>query len=67
MNDESNHHRQPLSDGGDDKSTNISRVDRKKHEAWHTLFQNYDPIHIANLINVYWLDPRYRMEVRKVR
>jgi hypothetical protein len=61
------HHRKPSSLGGGNESRNITRVNRKQHMAWHRLFQNWTPEDIAEVINDMWLDPNYKMEVRRIR
>jgi hypothetical protein len=53
------HHRKPRSLGGQTTDRNISMLEQKKHEAWHTLFQNYQPHEIAYLINLHYLDPDF--------
>lgn len=55
----SKHHRKPRSIGGTNDSKNISMVNEKMHNAWHTLFKNKTPCEIAILINKYWLDPDF--------
>lgn len=55
------HHRKPRSKGGKDYDSNISIVPSNKHEAWHLLFSNKDPIEIAQIINQVWLDKDYHM------
>ena len=57
---ESLHHRCPQSLGGQKTKENISVVDIKKHECWHTLFANMTPYEIAKVINSVWLDPSYQ-------
>jgi hypothetical protein len=59
----SKHHRRPRSLGGSDHSRNISRVSVTQHQAWHTLFQNYPPEKIAQIITDVWLDPDYEIVV----
>jgi hypothetical protein len=55
----SRHHRRPRSLGGTNEKSNISRVSITEHQAWHTLFQNFEPHVIAEIINNVWLDPDY--------
>ena len=55
----SRHHRKPVSLGGKDIPANISIVDCKSHEAWHTLFANNNPYVICDIINKIWLDPSF--------
>ncbi|MEZ4114386.1 MAG: hypothetical protein R3B65_03020 [Candidatus Paceibacterota bacterium] len=47
----------------EDRQGNIQRVDRKKHEAWHTLFPGYMTAHQIVELNRYWIDPRYRVTI----
>lgn len=61
------HHRRPKSLGGPDSSRNTIKVNRKDHMAWHRLFRNLSPEDIAEEINLVWLDPDYKFEVRRVR
>jgi hypothetical protein len=61
----STHHRKPRSLGGDDNPRNLSIVQRKMHEAWHLMFQNYEPQRIANIINESWIDPDFELVVRR--
>ena len=58
------HHRRPRSKGGDGKPDNISEVTRTQHEAWHTLFDNFDPQKICQIINDVWIDKRYKFECK---
>ena len=54
------HHRKPTSIGGrrhDPK--NHSWLHRNKHQAWHTLFENYGAQAICGLINRDYLDTDY--------
>jgi hypothetical protein len=47
-----------------DPPGNIARVDKKLHEAWHTVFPGYMTPHaISEEINENWIDPRYKMLV----
>jgi hypothetical protein len=59
------HHRIPQSKGGSNESWNISYVDRKMHQAYHTLFGNKDPEEVARLLNRFWIDPRVEFLVVK--
>lgn len=62
----SRHHRKPRSTGGTDDAENISVITRTQHEAWHTLFANYSPERIAEIINTIFLDPAFEfVAVRK--
>ena len=58
-NHDTKHHRKPRSLGGKTTERNISILSQTKHEAWHTLFQNYSPNEIAYLINTIYLDPDF--------
>ena len=53
------HHRRPRSQGGKSTKGNLIRVDERKHHAWHTLFDNYTPDRIVDIINNTWIDTRY--------
>lgn len=55
------HHRNPRSTGGDNRSSNLSDVDRGQHRAWHRLFHNFGPIVIAGIINQTWLHADWRL------
>lgn len=59
------HHRKPRSLGGTRQKGNMSKVSSSKHEAWHTLFQNYTPEKIAQIINDVWLDPDFKLVVER--
>ena len=61
----SRHHRKPRSLKGGNEDRNLSIVDEKKHQAWHTLFANYIPEKICDEINKYWIDPDYEVLCRK--
>jgi len=51
----SRHHINPRSVGGDFSPENIVRVNSKKHEAYHILFDNRRPDEIIErLVNNYW-------------
>jgi len=60
------HHRKPRSLGGKTDDANMVQVSVSKHQAWHTLFKNYDPFEICDLINAIWLDPAFKFEVKRV-
>jgi len=64
-NHDTRHHRRPRSLGGGNEKTNISFVSQNKHRAWHTLFSNYSPYRIADIINDDWLDSDYMFIVVK--
>ena len=52
---QSRHHIIPRSRGGDNSLENISRVHIKKHQAYHTMFDNRTPTEIVeNLVRKYW-------------
>lgn len=53
------HHRKPRSKGGKRTPRNISRVTRKQHEAFTTLFDNKDVEEITDDLNEKWIDPDY--------
>ena len=55
----SRHHRKPRSIGGISIAENISVVDIKKHEAYHTLFNNMEAKQICKVLNRVWIDPDY--------
>ena len=46
------HHRRPESLGGTDLPSNVSYVQRRLHECWHTLFGNMNSEQVANEINM---------------
>ena len=48
-------------DGNIEGTPNIAVVDIKKHRAYHTLFTNTQPDHIANELNETWIDPEWTM------
>jgi len=62
----SRHHRKPKSKGGKGNRKNISIVPEFLHKAWHALFKNLNPKEIANIINETWIDPEYRVDVKKI-
>ncbi len=55
------HHRRPRSKGGKNNPRNISYIPRIHHEAWHILFQNWEPEQIAKRITEWFLDPDFVM------
>lgn len=59
----SEHHRLPKSLGGGNESRNISHLPVNRHQAWHTLFQNFSADRIAAEINDRYLDPDYQLVV----
>lgn len=62
-----NHHRKPKSLGGSDEPSNLVRVTKEKHQAWHLLFANSTPDEIARIVNEIWLDPDYEFVVYSKR
>lgn len=60
------HHRRPVKLNGKTEPRNLSRVPKKKHEAWHMLFNHMNPYAIAHLINTVWLDPDFEFVVRRI-
>ena len=60
---DSTHHRKPRSLGGTSEERNLSELPRSRHAAWHTLFQNWEPIRIAQEINERYLDPDWEVQV----
>ena len=63
----STHHRKPRSIGGTNDDENLSKLPATQHQAWHTLFKNWDAIRIAQAINEYYLDPDYIFVVERRR
>lgn len=59
------HHRQPVSQGGNNHPDNLVKVRARHHECWHTLFQSYTPKRIAEIINEIWLDKRFVLVVKR--
>lgn len=59
------HHRLPKSLGGPDVPENISIVSLNKHRAYHALFQNGNPYHVASILNQTWISPDYILVVRR--
>lgn len=55
------HHRKPRCNGGNNKNENISKVQMKRHEAYHLLFNEGDPQYIAKVLSETWIDPDYVM------
>ncbi len=55
----SKHHRRPRSLNGLSTPENISIVDIKKHQAYHTLFNNMEAPEICKVLNRVWIDPSY--------
>nr|AKH47982.1 hypothetical protein [uncultured marine virus] len=59
------HHRKPKSRGGSNHPSNISRVERRKHLAFHTLFtKNGHPMSVHEIaveLNRVWIDPEWTL------
>ena len=55
------HHRKPRSIGGMNEFKNVAKVPRNKHEAYHLLFSNLTAPQIADVLNMFWIDPDYFM------
>ena len=52
---QSKHHIIPRSRGGDSRLENIAYLNIKKHQAYHTMFDNRTPNEIVeNLVRKYW-------------
>jgi len=49
------HHRKARSNGGSDTNDNISFVEKKKHEAYHTLFDRKHPLVVLKETVRTWL------------
>jgi len=60
------HHRKCKSHGGSDLPNNISMVTEKRHEAWHTLFENKTTEQIVQELNDVWINPEYVVSFEKV-
>jgi len=59
------HHRLPRSRNGSDEPCNISHVPEYLHQAWHTLFSNYSPETIAQIINDKWIPSNVKFVVQR--
>lgn len=55
------HHRKPKSRGGNSKLSNLVRVEKSKHIAYHKLFGNMQPKEIAAYLSEIWVDPAYEL------
>ena len=60
----SKHHRKCVSNGGGSDAGNIFWCNRKRHEAWHLLFQNWEIHEIVREINR-WIDPAFVVMVQR--
>lgn len=58
------HHRLPRSIGGNDDARNVIWVSRNRHQAWHTLFQNWEVPRIVEEINR-WIDPEWQVIAKR--
>ena len=56
----SHHHRRMKCHQGDSSPQNISVVDKKKHEAYHTLFQSMTAEKMCDELNANWIDIRFK-------
>ncbi|HNX02177.1 MAG TPA: hypothetical protein PLE33_06035 [Candidatus Cloacimonas sp.] len=54
------HHCVPRSRGGKTDSTNLLEKDVKKHEAYHTIFDNATPEEAIAIIIMEWTTPEWR-------
>jgi len=54
-----NHHLLCRSRGGGDEPSNIARVPRHLHQAWHALFKNWSVEKIVEIMNQHWIDPSF--------
>ena len=63
--DTNTHHRLPRSRGGGNDVDNLIQVNVTKHRAWHTLFQNYTPEQIAEIITRTWIPKGCQMVVQR--
>lgn len=61
VSDLTEHHRKPRSCGGKSTPSNISKISRAKHEAWHTLFGDMSPHQIARYATTVLIDPDYML------
>jgi len=50
------HHRRPRSLGGSDSPSNLSYVDKKKHNAFHIIFGNANPLQTAHILGILYKD-----------
>jgi hypothetical protein len=61
------HHRKCKSNGGDTSPGNMVLVQDQKHKAFHLLFQNHPAEIIAEILNQTWIDPQFKLIVRRRR
>lgn len=59
------HHRKCKSNGGTYAKRNISKVKPTEHQAFHILFSNKDTYGIAEILNTIWIDPDFKLVVRR--
>ena len=57
------HHRRCRSNGGNNNSRNLLKCDPKRHEAFHTLFADWEAPQIVGDLN-YWVDG-WKFDARK--
>ena len=58
------HHRKPQSLGGGDDSANILKTTHNKHQAFHTLFDNWEVPRTVEELNR-WIDPQWEVIARR--
>lgn len=61
---DSMHHRKPRSLGGVTSARNTVWMTRKRHQAWHTLFDNWGVQRIEDEMNQ-MIDPDYEVIIRR--
>ena len=61
------HHRKCKSNGGKNNKGNISWLPYSVHVAWHILFRNWEASRIAEVINEQFIDPDWKLVVKKRR
>jgi len=61
---ESIHHRKCLSNGGNNDHNNVMWTSRKRHQAYHLLFQNWEVPRIVEELNR-WIDPDWVVIARR--
>lgn len=57
------HHRKPKCLKGSSHDSNISLVGKKRHRAYHALFQHGNPHQVAKELNEVWIDPEFKLIV----